>query len=508
MSGRASRRVFGVLSVALVVACAFMAAGSASAAPGPGHFTGTLPDGATWIADVPANWNGTLLLYSHGYGPLLAADAPNPPTPQSPNVQQALLARGYALAGSSYDPNGSWWALGSAVRDQFQTLAIVKRTVLPGAPSHVYAFGTSMGGLISALEDQNSNGRLDGALTTCGIVAGANNLNQYQLDGEYAMSQLLAPGQNIQLTNFSTTAPGAGPDSVASANALLALGQTAQKTAQGQARLALAMAFLNVSPWGGSSIPNIYDFPGQEQGQYEDYFLPPGGGLTGIQFIVMGRNQIEKAAGGESSGTVGVDFARLLHESSYYPEVRALYTEAGLSLTADLLDLQRNANLHPDRRAFQSLSETSVPTGRLQVPELDLHTISDQLVPVQQEAYYHALVERAGDAGLLRQAFVQAVGHCNFTTADLIAGLHALEQRVATGSWGDVATAGQLNQAANALNLDGGDFLPFWPTRLTGAIPPGPPAYGDHGGRTPFRHDRAAGRRRPRRHADGRRSRR
>ena len=24
------------------------------------HLTGTLPDGATWVADLPATWNGTL----------------------------------------------------------------------------------------------------------------------------------------------------------------------------------------------------------------------------------------------------------------------------------------------------------------------------------------------------------------------------------------------------------------------------------------------------------------
>ena len=76
----------------------------------------------------PSSWNGTLLLYSHGFGPLLAADAPDPVT------QAALLAEGYALAGSSYDPNGSWWALGSAVRDQFETLATVEKSVLPPAP--------------------------------------------------------------------------------------------------------------------------------------------------------------------------------------------------------------------------------------------------------------------------------------------------------------------------------------------------------------------------------------
>jgi hypothetical protein len=461
---RPARRAMRLVLAAVVLA-ALWAAASASAAPSSTHYTGTLPDGATWIADVPANWNGTLLLYSHGYGPLTAADAPDPTT------QQALLGMGYALAGSSYDPHGSWWALGSAVRDQFQTLATVKQTVLPSAPHRVYAFGTSMGGLISALEDQGADGRLNGALTTCGIVAGANNLNQYQLDGEYALSRLLAPGQNIQLTNFTDTAP-AGPDSIATANALLTAGQTAQSTPQGRARLALAMAYLNVSPWGGTTIPNIYDYLGQEQGQYDDYFT---GGFTGLAFIVEGRNQIEAAAGGEGSGTVGVDFARLLRRSSYYPEVRALYNEAGLSLRTDLATLQQNANLRPDEAAYRWLARTSVPTGRLQVPELDLHTISDQLVPVQQEAYYRTLVNRAGDGALLRQAFVLAQGHCHFTSADLVAGLKALESRVTTGTWGNVATAGQLNAAAGALPaaLGGGDFTPFWPNRLTGAIPAG-----------------------------------
>lgn len=461
---RIRRRVTRLAAAAAALAgVSAMAAGAASAAPASGHFTGKLPDGATWIADVPPAWNGTLLLYSHGYGPLLAADAPDRTT------QQALLNMGYAMAGSSYDPSGSWWALGSAVRDQFQTLSAVRRSVLPSAPHRVYAFGTSMGGLISALEDQTSNGRLNGALTTCGIVAGANNLNQYQLDGEYALSQLLAPAQNIQLTGF-TIGPPTFADSAASAAKLLAAATAAQQTPQGRARLAMAMAFLNVSPWGGASIPNIYDYLGQEQGQYDDYFT---GGSTAIAFIVEGRGQIEAAAGGEGSGTVGVDFARLLRRSSYYPEVRALYNEAGLSLRADLRTLVANANLRPDRSAYRWLSKTSVPTGRLQVPELDLHTISDQLVPVQQESYYHALVARAGDSALLRQAFTQSQGHCNFTSADLIAGLQALQTRVNTGSWGDVATATSLNAAAHSLppSLGGGNFVPFWPSKLTGAIP-------------------------------------
>ena len=112
-------RRFGV-AIALAGLGALLAAVPVSAAPTSNHYTGTLPDHAVWIADVPSNWNHTLILYSHGFGPLTAADAPDPTT------QQALLGMGYALAGSSYDPNGSWWALGSAVRDQFETLARVE----------------------------------------------------------------------------------------------------------------------------------------------------------------------------------------------------------------------------------------------------------------------------------------------------------------------------------------------------------------------------------------------
>jgi hypothetical protein len=463
--GRWATRCAAVTAILGSVGVLSLGGASASASPdASGHFTGTLPDGATWIADVPARWHGTLLLYSHGYGPLTAADAPDPRT------QKALLDMGYALAGSSYDPHGSWWALGSALRDQFETLAAVKKTVLASGLRKVYAVGTSMGGLISALEDEHSDGRLNGALTTCGIVGGANNLNQYQLDGEYALAQLLAPGQNIQLTNFSVGPP-TFSDSAASAAKLLAAATEAQRTPQGRARLALAMAFLNVSPWGGATIPNIYDAVGQEQGQYEDYFTGP---FTAITFIVEGRDQIEQAAGGEGAGTVGVDFSHLLRASSYYPEVRALYAEAGLSLRADLGTLSHQADLRPDRAAFRWLRRTSVPTGELQVPELDLHTISDQLVPVQQEAWYHSLVRRARSSELLAQAFAQAQGHCNFTSADLIAGLRALQTRVARGSWGTSATARSLDAAANSLpgSLGGGTFIPFWPNRLTGASPP------------------------------------
>ena len=442
-------RRFGVALLAAAM-LALLGATQAWAAP---TATGMLPDGGSWIADVPANWNGTLLLYSHGYGTLSPADAPDPAT------HDALLADGYALAGSSYDPSGSLWALGSAVRDQFETLAAVKKSVLPHRPAQVLAFVTSMGGLISALEDQQSNGRLDGALTTCGLVAGGIQLNNYQLDGEYAINKLLA-GDAAKLVNYTSQS-----DAVNAAVTLDAAAAQAQNTPAGQARLALAMALMDVTTWApGQTMPGVYDYAAQEQQQYDEEFVAN----PVMIFVETGRQQIELAAGGNGGWDAGVDFARLMSHSSYYAEVHALYRAAGLSLRDDLATLTQGANIRASDRAIRWLAQTSVPTGRLQVPELDLHTISDQLVPVQQENYYHRLVRRAGDADLLRQDFVMRQEHCNFTPAELLAGVQAVQHRVQTGQWDSVALPSSLEAVATGLNLGDAAFAPFWPDRLTG----------------------------------------
>src|SRR5260370_8443205 len=71
--------------------------------------------GANYTIQVPSNWNGTLVLYSHGYvsstSPLL-----NPaPDAGDPLTGAALLQQGYALAASSYIQNG--WALQQAFND-------------------------------------------------------------------------------------------------------------------------------------------------------------------------------------------------------------------------------------------------------------------------------------------------------------------------------------------------------------------------------------------------------
>src|SRR5262249_44754934 len=105
---------------------------------------GSLQDGATYLIEVPAQWNKTLFLYSHGYvtpgGTNPAQDVGDPVTGGGP------LGHGYAIAGSSYASTG--WAIQQALPDQIATLDLFSAQV--GAPQRTIAWGHSLGGIITA----------------------------------------------------------------------------------------------------------------------------------------------------------------------------------------------------------------------------------------------------------------------------------------------------------------------------------------------------------------------
>lgn len=425
-------------------------ANSATATPTPtaaaGHYTGALSDGAAWIADVPDHWNGTVLLFSHGYGPLTAQDSP------SPDSGTALLSAGYALAGSSYDPKGSWWALGSAERDQFQTLHAFQTTV--GRPARTIAVGESMGGLVNAQIARDAHGRVDGALNLCGLVAGGVDLNDYQLAGEVVLARFLTPNANLRLTDYSGPA-----DAAATATALTDAVAAAQQTPEGRARTALAAAFLNLPSWAPNQNPPA---PGDALGEESQQAAWVADGV--LNFIIGGRVSIEQAAGGDSGSTAGLDWHRLLASSAHRDEVRDLYSAAGLSLEADLATLHAAPAYPADRAAARWMKQTSTAGQGLSTPLLDIHTIADQLVPVEQENAFATRVRAAGDGRLLRQAYVARQGHCSFTANEVVAGVQAVDERIGTGRWGDTSAAGlAATQPAGTTA-----FVPYRPARLVG----------------------------------------
>jgi hypothetical protein len=137
MDSRWKSRRTRILALSAAVALAMpVSAGLApdAIAAGPATLTGSLPDGATYLIQVPETWNGTLVLYSHG---IVIPGSPNPARDVGdPLTGQYLLGHGYALVGFSYATTG--WAVQDGLADQIATLDAFGR--LAGRPARAIAW--------------------------------------------------------------------------------------------------------------------------------------------------------------------------------------------------------------------------------------------------------------------------------------------------------------------------------------------------------------------------------
>ncbi len=417
--------------------------------------TGTLADGAAYLIEVPANWNGTLFLYSHGY---VAPGSLNPARDVGdPVTRLFMLSRGFALAGSSYATTG--WAIHEAIPDQIAVLDLFK--LMFGAPKRTIAWGHSLGGIITAGLIQTHADRFDAALPMCGVLSGGVATWNTALDSEFAFKTLLAPGSGLQVVNITNPLA-----NLQLADQFLAI---AQSTPQGRARLALVSALGDGPGWFTplSPEPAPTDFTSQEMNQFlwaERVDFP---------FVFAFRAELEARALGNASWNTGVNYRVQLAHSIDRKEVHALYEQAGLDLEADLDTLGNAVRISADPEALHYLERNIIFNGEIHIPVLTLHTKGDGLVVVQNESAYKQVVEEAGNEEFLRRAFVSRAGHCTFTPAETIASVQKLINRLDTGEWQDVE-ADDLNKAAEALGPSFNIFL-----TPNGIVPHVPPAFID-----------------------------
>ncbi len=394
--------------------------------------TGTLADGAAYKIEVPASWNGTLFLYSHGY---VNPGSSNPATDVGDAITGGwLLGHGYALAGSSYATTG--WAIQQALPDQIGTLGVFSRLV--GRPSTTIAWGHSLGGIITAGLIQRYPRRFNAALPMCGVLSGGVATWNTALDSAFAFKALLAPA--VVVTGITDPA-----GNLKTAEVIAAAAQT---TARGRARLALAAALGDTPGWFTplSPEPASTDFLGQEASQYL------WDSQVDFPFAFALRAELEARAGGNPSWNTGVNYVSDLARSADSTEVRALYRAAGLSLAADLKTLDNAPRIKADPAAVRYLANNITFNGQLNIPVLTMHTTGDGLVVPENEQAYRSVADKAGDAGQLRQVFVHRAGHCAFTPAETITAAQDLLHRLHTGRWGQDATdPGSLNATAAAL---------------------------------------------------------
>jgi len=430
-----NRALFASLSLILIAAfCSSAAAQS--------HITGTLPDGATYVIDVPASWNGVLLLYSHGY---VAPGGSNPAEDVGDPLTGAyLLQAGYALAGSSYATTG--WAVHEALPDQISTLDVFQS--LFGTPTETIAWGHSLGGLITAGLVQQYADRFSAAMPMCGVLAGGVGLWNEALDAAFTFNTLVAGG-TLQVVNITNPT-----QNYISAESYLS---AAQGTAQGQARIALAAAMGDIPGWfdPASREPAATDYATREANQY--LWMAD----VDFAFAFAFRAELEARAGGNPSWNTGVNYAKQLQLSADNAEVQALYAAAGLSLDADLATLKDAARIASNPGAEDYLIQNIVFNGQLSIPVLTLHTTGDGLVPAEDEQAYRATAHKAGNETLVRDLFIHRAGHCEFTPAETITAFQALTDRMRTGTWSGLFflnldyEAMTLGATYNVLDLNG-----------------------------------------------------
>jgi len=420
--------LFGALLALLFVSLA----GSARAQTGVTPYVGSLADGATYLIEVPANWNGTLFLYSHGY---VNPGAANPALDVGdPVTRFFMLSSGYALAGSSYATTG--WAIQQALPDQIAVLDLFNQLVK--RPKRTIAWGHSLGGIITAGLIQNYPDRFVAAQPMCGVLSGGVATWNTALDSEFAFKTLLAPGTGLQVVNIANPT-----ENFELSEEILA---EAQATPQGRARIALGAALADTPGWFTplSPEPAPTDYAGQEANQFlwdQQVDFP---------FVFAFRHELELRAQGNVSWNTGVDYRHQLERSIGRDEVVALYQQAGLDLDADLQTLNDAARISADPQAVKYLEQNIIFDGRIHIPVLTLHTKGDGLVVVQNESAYKKVVDERGNGEFLRRTFIDRAGHCAFTPAETIADVLTLIDRLDTGRWHDVKPT-DLNNAANAL---------------------------------------------------------
>jgi len=158
-------RILSLLSVTALVTTVLVsvpvAANAAPACDGKSPIqscVGATSDGAPYAMQVPANFNGTVALYSHGYrynvdipaaipliGGYKVTNTPEPVPGGNADVAKYLFSQGVAIVGSGFARQG--WNLDSAIKTNVELIDTFKKQF--PKTTKVIAWGSSLGAAIT-----------------------------------------------------------------------------------------------------------------------------------------------------------------------------------------------------------------------------------------------------------------------------------------------------------------------------------------------------------------------
>ncbi|SES39961.1 hypothetical protein SAMN05216199_3327 [Pedococcus cremeus] len=403
--------------------------------------------GAPFEIRLPSKWNGTLLVWSHGYR---AADAipADPTTPKSgmeqPNrqaevapaeqVATQLLEKGYALAGSANKSNG--WAVQDSVAANEDLYNYFKSTF--GTPNRVYLWGASLGGLSTQVLAEKDPSWLSGSAPLCAPLAGTNLNLDLALDVAYSIKTLFDP--SLKLSGFSSHEEAVKNWEHAAA-ALVA-------AAKGGKPQAIA---------GLLTIKAIAGAPDKTKTQDGSTTTSTGAAivesaLNALGYATFGRYELEQRVGGNPSDNTSADYSQRITDAD-----RALIEAAAPGqLDKVLAKLAAGERVSADAAARSKADALANPSGRIKAPTLTVHTIDDPLVLAANENVYARRVDASHSSGELQGFLTEppvkysqapyGAGHCNFTEEEALAAVDLLDQWVRTGAYPAAgAIASELN---------------------------------------------------------------
>lgn len=389
-------------------------------------YTGTI-HGADYRVEVPSNWNGTLILFSHGYYP--ADYAPYPLETMLANrvtdTPEWLLRNGYALAASEFKGRYGY-TVETALRDQVALLDWFEDKF--GEPRRTISSGMSMGGGIATLLAERNPHRFDGVLAMCAEFDPQGTWNT-ALDITFAVRTLLAKDNSIDLVHPK--------DPLGNVEALQKAVTANRQDKAGRARIALTAALGNIPGWYDPHSPEPTDrIDAQAEWIHWAYIQGVGPG--------SGRIDLEKKAGGNPSFNIGVDYRKLLARSYQSEEVKRVYRDAGLDLDADLAALAKAPRIAPDSKAVAYMYRNGVVSVSTPTPVVTMHGTRDGGAVADQEDWY---ARKTDHPDRLRQLYVNRGGHCSFSAAEELTALRTLQHKIDTGRWPDTSPA-KLNASA------------------------------------------------------------
>lgn len=354
--------------------------------------------GAGYRIEVPANWNGSLVVWAHGYrGTGLELTVDNHP------LREYLIANGFAWAASSYSSND--YNVGDGVRDTHNLVQLFHRRF--GRPDTTYMTGASMGGHVTARSIEQYPLAYDAAMPICGVV-GDYELFDYFLDFNLAAQQLGLGDSYYPITDAGLYAGVQVPEIKANLEAVPG-GWPTVLNADGEAFKQL------VELRSGGDRPN-FDEAWYFWNTFPDFATGPGNFLFDLGI-----------GDGTAAGKPGIvaDNRGVEYQLDLDPAVSPVEQEFN-----DEIERVRAA---PRLRKSKALNPIPNITGRISDPVLTLHNLGDLFVPFHNEIAYAEDVARHGRSDLLVQRAIRGVSHCGFTPIELVTAFSDLVRWVEDG---------------------------------------------------------------------------